>query len=248
MPQSLREHPANHRVQTILLGESGAGKTGGLASLANAGYRLAICDFDNGLDILRNGKYLTEEAVDRVLYETFAVDDPESIPQLQKLINDWPGMGPLTAWSTKDVLVIDSGTFMASAIEVYCEKKKGPFKDPRQLMGACKETLCTLFEFLRGPKVQCNVIVNTHIRFVENDQGIQKGYPSFIGQAFPRIAGTYFNNMWRIDVKPGAEGRRVIRTKADSTTALKCSAPNAVEAEEPFNLAALFSKIKGETK
>ena len=245
---TLRDHPGNDRVQSIILGESGSGKTGLLSTLANAGYRLAVLDFDNGLDILKNGGYLKGDAADRIFFETLATDDPASIEHMQKLINEWPGLGALTTWGAKDVLVIDSGTFMSNAMEIYCEKRKGPFKDPRQLMGACKEALCTLFEFLRGPKVRCNVIVNTHLRFVENDQGIQKAYPSFIGQAFPRIAGSYFNNMWRIDVKPGPDGTRVIRTRADSVTALKCSAPNAVKVEEPFDLASLFSKIKGETK
>ncbi len=38
-------------IKLALLGNSGDGKTGALASLANAGYRLAVFDFDGGLDI-----------------------------------------------------------------------------------------------------------------------------------------------------------------------------------------------------
>ena len=36
----------------LLIGASGSGKTGALASLAAAGYKLRILDYDNGLDFL----------------------------------------------------------------------------------------------------------------------------------------------------------------------------------------------------
>jgi len=39
-------------VKMLVVGESGTGKTGALASLAKAGYNLKIADFENGLDPL----------------------------------------------------------------------------------------------------------------------------------------------------------------------------------------------------
>ena len=55
---ALTEHPGNHIVKTLLIGESGSGKTGALAGLFAAGYNLRVLDFDNGLSSLRS--YLTD--------------------------------------------------------------------------------------------------------------------------------------------------------------------------------------------
>ena len=51
-------HQSTNSTKLMLLGESGAGKSGALASLVTAGYKLRILDFDNGLDTLKN--YLTD--------------------------------------------------------------------------------------------------------------------------------------------------------------------------------------------
>src|ERR1700756_571809 len=53
MPR-LVDHQSADTTKLLFLGDSGAGKTGALASLAGAGYRLRIADFDNGLDVLHN--------------------------------------------------------------------------------------------------------------------------------------------------------------------------------------------------
>lgn len=50
----LRLHQSNNFTKLLLIGNSGTGKTGALASLAEAGYYLRVLDFDNGLDILKN--------------------------------------------------------------------------------------------------------------------------------------------------------------------------------------------------
>jgi len=47
-------HSSGTSTKLLLIGDSGAGKTGALMSLAAAGYRLRILDFDSGADILRN--------------------------------------------------------------------------------------------------------------------------------------------------------------------------------------------------
>lgn len=247
---SITDHPASDRVQALILGESGVGKTGLLASLANAGYKIVIHDFDNGLDVLSNSKYLTDEGRKNVCFYTYDVSNPASLGLFQKRLNDGvpeDTLPPVMSLGAGYVLVIDSGTFLGKAIRSHWESKS-KYNDPRKMFGDVYNSLATLFEFLKGPKVQCNFIVNTHIKYSENEQGIQKGYPSFLGRAFPDEAGRYFNNIWRIDVKPGPEGKRVIRTRADGMTPLKCSAPDAVATEEPFDLAALFNKVKGKSQ
>jgi hypothetical protein len=51
---NIAQHPSARSTKLLLIGESGSGKTGGLCSLAAAGYRLRIQDFDNGTEIMRN--------------------------------------------------------------------------------------------------------------------------------------------------------------------------------------------------
>jgi len=82
------------------MADSGSGKTGALASLANAGYNVRVLDFDNGLDVLR--AYLTPEGLSRVHYVTLtdklkgggaSGSLPEGIPQstatAMKMLDNW---------------------------------------------------------------------------------------------------------------------------------------------------------------
>jgi hypothetical protein len=55
---NIAQHQSAQTTKLLLIGHSGSGKTGALASLAAAGYKLRILDFDNGLDILKN--YVTD--------------------------------------------------------------------------------------------------------------------------------------------------------------------------------------------
>ena len=48
----LSAHKESKPFKGMIIGDSGSGKTGSLASLAAAGYKLVIMDFDSGLDIL----------------------------------------------------------------------------------------------------------------------------------------------------------------------------------------------------
>lgn len=51
---SLANHHSGKVTKLLLMGDSGTGKSGALASLAHAGYNVRILDFDNGLDGLVN--------------------------------------------------------------------------------------------------------------------------------------------------------------------------------------------------
>lgn len=64
------DHQSSDTTKLLLIGESGVGKTGALASLIKAGYKLRILDFDNGLDILRGvlGTYKPQPG--QVIFET----------------------------------------------------------------------------------------------------------------------------------------------------------------------------------
>lgn len=70
----LSDHHSAQITKMLFIGDSGAGKTGALASLADAGYNLRILDLDSGLDVLANllkdkSRY-DPGAISRVEYET----------------------------------------------------------------------------------------------------------------------------------------------------------------------------------
>lgn len=78
MPQ-LSAHQSTQSTKMLLIGDPGAGKSGSLASLAEAGYNLRVLDLDSGLDILSNllrdpKSPYDKAALGRVIYET--VTDP----------------------------------------------------------------------------------------------------------------------------------------------------------------------------
>src|SRR6185503_5608465 len=51
---SILQHQSATTTKLMIVGPSGEGKTGALASLVCAGYKLRILDFDNGIDNLFN--------------------------------------------------------------------------------------------------------------------------------------------------------------------------------------------------
>jgi hypothetical protein len=54
---TIDQHPSSTSTKLLVVGDSGAGKTGALASLCAAGYQVFVIDFDKGTEILRD--YLT---------------------------------------------------------------------------------------------------------------------------------------------------------------------------------------------
>lgn len=64
----LADHQSTNAVKLLLVGDTGAGKTTALAGLANAGFRLFIQDYDNGLDALRH--FIKPDKIDRVFFKT----------------------------------------------------------------------------------------------------------------------------------------------------------------------------------
>lgn len=81
MPQ-LSDHQSSSVTKMLFIGDSGSGKTGALASLAQAGYKLRILDLDSGLDVLSNllrdpKSPYGAEALKNVTYET--ITDPMKV-------------------------------------------------------------------------------------------------------------------------------------------------------------------------
>ncbi len=67
---TLDDHPSISTVKLLNLGNSKTGKTGALCSLVEAGYRLWLLDYDNGIDIIQNIFQDKPDLRKRVRYRT----------------------------------------------------------------------------------------------------------------------------------------------------------------------------------
>ena len=251
MPSFATYNP-NSLVKAIVVGQTGAGKTGLLSTLLKTPLidRLLVLDFDHGLNILKS--YADEKELSKLFYQSFDKTKPDAAPNAVQLAMHWKTKeedhGHYSSWNYKTVLVVDSLTFMGDAFICNAEEDMKRRKDPRAahrqaIMGEAQGNMEKFVAhcFFRLP---CNVIFNTHIRTVE-EEGVFTGYPSTIGIALSQRIGRYVNDMWRIDHKPNKPpADRIIRTTSDRKMMLKNSAPTVLNAEEDFDLGKIFTKLQ----
>jgi hypothetical protein len=139
---NIAQHQSATTTKLLLIGHSGSGKTGALAALAAAGYKLRILDFDNGLDILRN--YLTDPQSPYVRANPKCADNVDFVTCTDKMRNvagnimcakaeawqratsmlvHWKygegasavDLGKITDWGSDTILVVDSLSMAATA-------------------------------------------------------------------------------------------------------------------------------------
>jgi len=268
---SLADHQSSKTTKLLFCGDSGAGKTGALASLAAAGYNLRIVDLDNGLDVLANllrdpKSQYGAEALSHVAFETLT--DPmkningKLIPRsatvwqrTAKLLDNWTTetakFGPITTWTDRDVLVIDSLTMLSNAalnFVLAMNARLGQQAHQSDWYGG-QQLIESLLQMLYDEGVKCNVIVLCHIAYIGEDNGPVRGYPNTLGKALPPKVGRYFNSI--LMAKSSGSGQNVKRkilTNTSGVIELKNTAPTRVAAEYPLEtgLADYFKALRGE--
>ncbi len=260
----------------LFVGDSGAGKTGALASLAAAGYNLNIIDMDNGLDVLNNlltdpqSMYYKQDpkAAERVNYVTIT-DKMKNVngrlvpgtatawTRAVKLLMDWQDgdikLGPLTTWGTKDILVIDSLTMLSTAALNMILSMNGRLgQRPHQSDWGDGQTLVEgMLQTLYDDGVQCNVIVCCHLTFLGEEGGPLRGYPNTLGKALPPKVGRYFNTaLMARTMGQGTMQKRKILTNTSGIIELKNTAPMRVKPEYDLatGLAEYFEAVRGNIK
>lgn len=257
---SLSSHPRTSIVRLINIGESGTGKTGSLASLAKAGYRLWVLDFDNGLDILAAALAGDEESLARVTYQT--LEDPVSlvagVPKLKPPLTAWKNAGKtLEAWgaasfTSSDIVVLDTLTSMSQAAFNEALVLAGRLNQrPQQNdYGWMADSVLLFLDALTSSESPFNLIVNTHVRYLANDADaeILRGLPNAKGQQISKDIGKFFNTVVLTRTKgSGPAARRVISTQPQGIIEVKTSNPFGVKPEYPIEtgLADLFRDILG---
>jgi hypothetical protein len=272
MPK-LGDHQSKTSTKMLFIGDSGAGKTGALASLAAVDYRLHIADLDNGLDVLKNlltdnsSQYFKQnpKCAENVDYVTIT-DKMKNVngrlvpgtatawTRTIKLLMDWTDgdlkLGPITTWGPKDILVIDSLTMLSTAALNMILSMNGRLgQRPHQSdWGDGQQLVEGLLQMLYDEGVQCNVIVCCHITFLGEEGGPLRGYPNTLGKALPPKVGRYFNSaLMARTVGQGTMQKRKILTNTSGIIELKNTAPMRVLPEYPLEtgLAQYFAAVRG---
>jgi hypothetical protein len=252
---NIAKHPASSVTKMLLIGDSGAGKTGAIASLAAAGYNVRLLDIDAGADILAN--LLTDphspypnDAAKNLYYETITDTykstggkvvrvHPTVWNRAMSLLDSWKteseNFGPIQAWTPRDVLVIDSLSALGNAaMDSVCAMNGRLGEKPYQSdYGDAQRMLEGFCQRLADEHVNTNVVVITHLKETEDDVGVKRRLPNTVGKAFSSVIGRYFNSVALAMTKNRGKGNEVhvIVTKSTGGVELKSSAPLRVKAE-----------------
>lgn len=264
-------HQSTRSTKLLLIGDSGAGKTGALFSLAKAGYRIRLVDFDNGADALASLARDDLKAAENIIYETFTdkfksmsgkiLPDglPTAFSRALNMMTHWKttgegayDLGKVAEWGEKDILVIDSLTHMSlAAFRLVLAMNNRLGQQPQmQDWGIAQDQIEATLAMLYSTAIKCNVIVISHVSYIggEEDNPIPaRGLPTALGKALSPKVGSYFNTILLCKtVGTGAGAKRKIVTRPDGLIGLKHSAPGRLQAEYPqeTGLATIFEILR----
>jgi hypothetical protein len=245
---SLSKHQSNQYTKMLIMGDSGSGKTGALASLVCDGFKLRILDMDNGLETLKtfvekNCPTNLENVEYRTLRDKYKstaagpiIDGvPKAFVEAVKMLDRWKytdaeglavDLGPPAEWGSECILVIDSLTFLSDAAwdwrEPLTPRGSSGQYDKRAVYGDAQDAIEKVLALLTGETFRTNVIVIAHIRYVDNPDGTKKGYPTAVGSALSPTIPRYFNS---VALCTNIAGKRSIQTTATAMIDLKNPKP-----------------------
>ena len=231
---SMTEHESNSIVKVLCPSDSGAGKTGALASLVDAGFNVRILDFDNGLSVLKGfvkdksklaNVHFVDKLQDSYKLQMGRVGIPKAaafsraMDALEKGGPEFWGaeIGPVKDWTSRDILVLDSLSMAGRAsLWLVMQLNGAGFKQPEiQHYGTAMENVERLVQMLTSTLVPCHVIINTHVTGIEGDPRL---YPEALGSKLSPKIGRYFDNVVAIRL---TQGERKFLTVKDGLLALK---------------------------
>ena len=266
---TLEKHQSNEYTKLLCLGDSGSGKTGGIAPLVNAGYHLRIVDMDNGLETLK--QYILKECPEKIEGVEFRTlrdkrkaspsgpiidGSPKAFIEAIRMLDRWRyvdggneiDLGVPAEWGPDVILVIDSLTFLSDAAYDWREPltpkgKEGKY-DQRAVYKDAQDAIESVLALVTSEAFRTNVIVTSHVKYVDNPDGTKKGYPTAVGSALSPQIPRYFNTVALFQTKAG--GKRTLHTAATAMIDLKNPKPFEMAKEYPIEtgLADLFSVLR----
>lgn len=254
---SIEDHQSAQYTKLLLIGESGSGKTGSLASLVGAGYKLRILDMDNGLDTLA---YICrrdhKDKLANVVFETIrdryrssamgpVIDGmPTAFTRAIALLDKWGDLGVPATWGPDTILVLDSLTFFGDAAYNWAVAMNPKVREPRQYYFTAQGAVENVLALLTSEHFKCNVVVLSHIRYTDMPDGTKRGHPSAVGGALGPTIPAYFNSTAMCETQPG--GKRTIRTVPTAMIDLKNPASFEMPASLPIEtaLSTFFATVR----
>lgn len=262
---SLASHQSSATTKMLLIGDSGSGKTGALTSLVEAGYKLRILDFDNGLDsLVAQVNQRCKEKMNNV--DFFSLRDklkssptgpildgmPTAFTRAVNLLDRWKyddvDLGKSSDWGDDVVVVIDSLTFLSEAAFNWATAMNPTAKDRRQIYGAAQEAVENVISLMTSSNMKPNVIIIAHIKYMDRPDGTQKGYPTSIGNALSPKIPAFFNNVVLCETQGfGQSLKRILRVQTTALVDTKSPASFKLPPTLPIEsgLADFFKASKG---
>lgn len=224
-----------------------SGKTGSLASLVAAGYKLRVYDFDNLLQpLLTYAKAAAADKLGNVAYQTFTdamegkaapaimiggrmsvqpftVGIPTAFVGGLKQLTHWKtpeeDLGDPSKWGRDTFVIIDTLTSLSLAAFRYCVALNPMAKEPQTHYFSAQQMVMQVLTLLGSEQFNTNVLVLAHVQYQENHLNLTKGFPRSIGSALNSQIGGCFNCVLLAETKSPSE--KVIRTKSTGIIDLK---------------------------
>ena len=235
---ALSAHQSKSSTKLLFIGDSGAGKTGALASLPAKPQEFAnLVVNDLQRELTAAGQTVSESKLSPKHLNKST--DPETKESL----------GPVSTWGPQDILVIDSLSMLSTAALNFVLSMNARLGQRPQLQdwGAGQDLIESMVQMLYDESIVCNVIVISHITYIGPEDNLT-GYPNTLGKALPPKLGRYFNTILQAKSQgQGAGLRRKILTNTASSVELKNTAPLRVKPDYPLEtgLADYFAAVRG---
>lgn len=252
---TLDQHQSSAYTKMLYLGDSGSGKTGSLASLLKAGYTFRILDMDNGLDSLVSFGRQTGADLSRVEFETIR-DKYKSAKTGPKIDGSPKAFVAAMDYMTKCgevedpkcIFVLDSLSALGRAAYAWADGMNPTAKDKRQVFGAGMKAVEDVIALLTGDEFRMNVIVITHVKYDDGDEGTGKGFANALGKALGPIIPRYFNTTLMAEKTGSGDNiKRKIKTMPTNLVDLKIPVPGiAKEFPLETGMADIFRALRGE--
>jgi hypothetical protein len=157
-------------------------------------------------------------------------------------------LGKPKEWGPDTIVVIDSFTFMSEAAMDWAEpmtpRGKGGEAYKPAIYGMAQDAMENVLNILTGDSFETNVIVISHVKYMDMPDGTKKGFPTSVGQALSPTIPRYFNTVALVE-RLGSQ--RVIRLANSSFIDLANPASFKLkEATLPIEtgLATLFKAVR----
>jgi len=247
-------------VKLILAGASGCGKTGAIASLIQAGYRIRFLEFDNGLDALVQLCKREQLDMSRVDFMSFrdklkatatgtaVVGQPKAYSSALRALEKWEDETDPAEWGDETFLIIDSLTHASRAAMQWAKALSPTAREPRQWYHTAQGLIEDLLANVTSEAFNTNVIVISHIDVVDSPNAPTKHYVSSIGKAIGTKIPSYFNTLLLSETRVmGKKVERQIHTVPTNMMDLKAPPSPNMMASYPIEtaLADIVFELRG---